>query len=446
MAIAAWALFALAGAHPWALVPIVVAAVALAVVVRPAAAGSFAAIDAALIGCLAIVALQLLPLPGGARAWLSPHRSEVAGALLFATNDRGPLTLNASATGWALAAGIALLLVFLSARALFERQQGLRHVCRGIAWVGLLLAAGAFLQRALTPSLVYGTWRPVDLPSNILPWGPFLNRNDFAAWLVMAIPVTIGYLTMRIGSVRTSGSSRVDPGAVLDARMVLLVAASCLMTGAVLASLSRSGVVSMAIALAAFVALAGRRAGRAPAVMLAIGVVVLVVAAGTYANLPALVARMNETLPSGFGGRFVVWAETWPIVRDFAGTGVGVGAFERAMLVYQQSNRLMFFNHAHNEYLQVLTEGGLPLAGAAAVAAVAAVAAAVRHLREDRSSVYWARAGAICGIAGIGCHSVWDTALRLPANAVLLAILAAIAVHQPLRSSDEPPMDTVRID
>ena len=441
MAIAGWALFALAGAYVWALVPIVVAALVLALVVRPTPARPLMAIDAALIGCLAIVTLQLLPLPGAARAWLSPHRSEVAGALLFTTDDRGPLTLNASATGWALAAGAALLLVFISARALFERQQGLRHVCRGIAWAGFLLAGGSFLQRALTPSLVYGAWRPADLPSNILPWGPFINRNDFAAWLVMAIPLTAGYLMMRIGSVRRSGSSRVDASAVLDARMMLLIASGCLMTGAVLASLSRSGIVSVAIALAAFVALAGSRAGRASAARLGLGVVALLVAGGTYANLPALVARMNETLPSGFGGRFVVWAETWPIVRDFAGTGVGVGAFERAMLVYQQSTRLMFFNHAHNEYLQVLAEGGVPLAGAAAVAVIAALAMAARHLRRDRSPVYWARVGAICGLVGIGCQSVWDTALRMPANAVLFAILAAIAVHEPPRFGEEAPLD-----
>jgi O-antigen ligase len=446
VAIAAWAVFALAGAYTWTLLPIVVAAVVLAFVVRPAPAESFGPIEAALIVGLAIIALQLLPLPGVVRGLLSPHRSEVAGALLLTTDARGPLTLNASATGWALAAGAAMLLVFLSARALFERQQGLRHVCRGIAWVGFILAAGAFLQRALTPSLVYGTWRPVDLPANILPWGPFINRNDFAAWLLMAIPLTIGYVTMRIGSHQTGGRGRVDPSAVLDARMMLLVATNCLMTGAVLASLSRSGIVSMAIAMAAFIALAGGRAGRERAAMVTVGMVALMVAAGTYANLPAVLARMNETLPSGFGGRLVVWAETWPIVRDFAGTGVGVGAFERAMLVYQQSNRLMFFNHAHNEYLQVLAEGGLPLAGAAASAVVAGIGAAARRLREDRSAVYWARAGAVSGLVGIACQSVWDTALRLPANAVLFAILAAIAVHKPARSSDERPMDAARLD
>ena len=38
---------------------------------------------------------------------------------------------------------------------------------------------------------------------------------------------------------------------------------------------------------------------------------------------------------------------------------IGGGAFERGMLVYQQGTRQFFFNHAHNEYLQILTEGGL---------------------------------------------------------------------------------------
>ena len=141
-----------------------------------------------------------MPLPEPARATLSPNRAAVEAALVLAPSRGGPLTLDSRATAWALAAGTALFLIFLSARALFERQEGLRTVCRGLAWVGLVLAGGAFLQRTLSPALIYGVWRPAGLASNILPWGPFINRNDFAAWLLMAIPLTIGYLLMRIAS------------------------------------------------------------------------------------------------------------------------------------------------------------------------------------------------------------------------------------------------------
>ena len=376
-------------------------------------------------------------MPDVLRAALSPGRAAVEQALILGTPPAGPLTLDPAATTWALATGGALLLLFWSARALFERREGLRHVTRWIAWLGFAVAALAFVQRALTPTLVYGLWRPADLASNILPWGPFINRNDFAAWLVMAIPLTVGYLLMRISSNRATGDTRLDAGGIVDPRLIQLLAATCLMTGALLASLSRSGILSVGLALASLIVLARARLGRARTGLLAIGVGALIVAAGAYANLPALVTRMNEAWPSGLGGRFAVWAETWPIVQDFLLTGVGVGAYERAMLVYQQGNRLMFFNHAHNEYLQIAAEGGLLLAVPVAVAIVGGIGIAVRNLRNDQSAVFWTRAGAACGMIGIACQSLWDTGLRLPANAVLFAILAAIALHVPLQRDDD---------
>ena len=435
MAIAAWAVFALAGRFPWSVPPLLAAAVALTFAVRPGISDRSGMLDGAIFCALALTALQLLPLPGAIRSALSPNRLAVDAALVFEPGPAGPLTLDVPATAWALATGTALFLIFISARALFERQEGLRTVCRGVAWVGLLLAAVAFLQRALSPSMIYGVWRPAGLASNILPWGPFINRNDFAAWLLMAIPLTIGYVLMRLASRQATGDTRVNANRMVDPRLILLLASTCVMTGAILASLSRSGVLSLAIALAAFVLLARTRLGGTRLTLLVAGVGGLLVAAGTYVSLPALLTRMNEVWPSGLGGRLAVWRETWPIVRDFAATGVGVGAFERAMLVYQQSNRLLFFNHAHNEFLQFLAEGGVPLATAAAVVLLTAAGTMASNLRRDRSAVFWARAGAACGMLGIVCQSVWDTALRLPANAVLLAILAAVALHEPRRNS-----------
>lgn len=413
------------------------AAFALAMIVRPRIAHR-EILDGALWCYLGLTALQLLPLPATVRSALTPSRAAVEAQLVFAPSSTGPLTLDPMATARALAVGIALVLIFLSARAVFERQEGLRNVCRGIAWVGLLLAAEAFIQRALSPSLIYGVWRPTGLASNILPWGPFINRNDFAAWLLMAIPLTIGYMLMRLTSVR-SGERRIDADRLIDPRLILLLASTCIMTGAILASLSRSGILSLAIALIAFIVLARTRLGRIRLSLLAGAVGVLLIAGATYVNLPALLTRLHEAWPSGLGGRLAVWRDTWPIVRDFAATGVGVGAYAQAMLVYQQSNRLLFFNHAHNEYLQIVAEGGVLLGIAAVLVMLIAAERTAAMLRADRSSVFWARAGAACGLLGVACQSVWDTALRMPANAVLFAILAAVALHRPGRQAGNAP-------
>ena len=161
------------------------------------------------------------------------------------------------------------------------------------------------------------------------------------------------------------------------------------------------------------------------------GLVAMVVLASAYANLGGLAMRLRETTEQGEWGRPVIWHDTWRMVSDFPLTGVGAGAFERAMLVYQEGSRLFFFNHAHNEYLQLLAEGGLLIAVPAAIAVLAAIVLMLKSLGADRSPIFWVRAGASCGLLAVAVQSIWDTGLRTPANGVLFAVIAAIALHDP---------------
>lgn len=66
-----------------------------------------------------------------------------------------------------------------------------------------------------------------------------------------------------------------------------------------------------------------------------------------------------------------------------------------------------------------------------ALSAIAALAMAIREqLSLDRSSAYWIRAGAACGLAAVAFQSLWETGLVMPANAALAAVLAAIASYK----------------
>src|SRR4029077_19772987 len=100
------------------------------------------------------------------------------------------------------------------------------------------------------------------------------------------------------------------------------------------------------------------------------GIALVAMAALAFTNASAVAGRIEETL-SGIGGRTAIWRATLPMVKDFWVTGIGAGAYERAMLVYQPSPHETFFNHAHNDYLQMFTEGGILLAIPAIVAAAA---------------------------------------------------------------------------
>ena len=157
----------------------------------------------------------------------------------------------------------------------------------------------------------------------------------------------------------------------------------------------------------------------------------MIVAASAYANFGRLALRMQETTEQGEWGRRAIWRDTWRMASDFPITGVGAGAFQQGMLVYQQGSRLFFFNHAHDEYLQIAAEGGVLLAVPAAIALLAAATLMARQLRADRSAIFWIRCGAIAGVVAIMVQSIWDTGLRMPANGILFAVVAAVALHDP---------------
>jgi O-antigen ligase len=259
-----------------------------------------------------------------------------------------------------------------------------------------------------------------------------VNRNHFATWAVLAIPVCLGYLAARSYGRDHRDSLRPLRARIahaIDARALWLMASIVALTAALAVTLSRSGIAALGAALAAAWWLTRGRGGRMGRRMT---VAAAIAAAGAIAlwNAPALAGRFARTAV-GYADRLIIWRETIPIVRDFWTTGAGLGTFESAMAFYQRTDRSVFFNQAHSEYLQLAAEGGVLLVAAAAGAAAAFVRLAASRLRDDLTGVFWIRAGAAAGLSAVALQSVWENGLRIPANALLAAILAAIVVHEP---------------
>jgi O-antigen ligase len=381
--------------------------------------------------CLVVTAGQLVPLPSSVHDTLTPNGTAVARAVALgaqAPPPRAPTTIDPESTVWALALGAAYIALFWCAREIFAFG-GVRKTVRGIAVVGLALTVLVAVQRTTSPKLLYWKWQP--LSAGAAPYGPFVNRNALAAWLAMAIPLAIGYVIARRQSDPERGRGFAASVAAIDSTTLLLAGSACLMMVGLLGSLSRSGIFAAGIGLTMFIVLSQARAtsGRAAAGVAA-SVIAVVAFASMYANLGALAVRMQETTELGEWGRPVIWRDTVAMIRDFPLTGVGAGAFKRGMLVYQEGSRQFFFNHAHNEYLQLVAEGGLLLAVPAALAIVAGVVAIAARLRADHSAVFWIRIGAIAGLIAAAIQSIFDTSLRTPADGILFAVVAAMALHE----------------
>jgi len=450
MTVLAWGALSFGAAYPWGYWSVAVIAAGLGVwmIVRTRAwHGRTPKVVSLLLGLVMLaMAVQALSLPRTVVSTVSPALYGVLAQLNVQDLVDPPawhsLSLSSSATLTAmlLFAALSIFLVGLIAALPFIRLD--RFVVSLMAF-GALLAVFAVTQRAAnirSPDndhwqLVYGFWKPRQAGD---VFGPFINRNHFAGWMVMALPLALGYSCAALEAAGLSARDRwtewlrwiARPEASRFMTLALAVAA---MGAALTASGSRSGIVSFAVAVAVMAYFVGQRLGRRRLRLLAVGYLgVLLVGAIAWAGLGSAAARF-ALASADASSRLGAWHDTLRIIRDFPLVGVGVGGYGQAMLVYQTANRDIFFAQAHNDYLQVAAEGGL-LVG---VPVVLCLVALVRRVRErvvaaaDPQAIYWLRAGAISGLAGIAAQSCMDFSLQLAGNTVLFVVLVAIAIHRP---------------
>jgi hypothetical protein len=390
------------------------------------------ALDRAILTVGACLALQAIPLPRAIVNLVSPHAVQVRETLTLAgavSPGFLPLSIDASATLWAFAVFAGAAAVFWIARAQFAHG-GVRRITRAIAGLASVVSLLAIAQAATAGRKIYWYF-PTEFEGP-LPFGPFVNRNHFATWAIMVLPLTLGYLAARIGG-RREEAPHIAPRSrfaqMIDPRSAWLIAASAIVFAALLLSLSRSGALALAASIGIATVAAAKqldRARRRGALAVLAGVVLLGV---MWADLPALRERFAGT-QVGVANRLVIWRETVPVIRDFWLAGTGAGTYGRAMQVYQRSDRSVFFNQAHSHYMQVAAEGGLLLVGTLVLATFAFVRLARERIGQDESGLAWIRIGAACGLGAAALQSVWETGLTMPANAAIAAVLAAVVTCQ----------------
>jgi O-antigen ligase len=204
------------------------------------------------------------------------------------------------------------------------------------------------------------------------------------------------------------------------------------------ATLSRSGFV--ALVAAAVVGASMTRRNRARGFWVGVAAAAAMVAIAAWMNLEGFAERLVTTLsrPEAESvGRLTIWHETLRLMRTFPLFGTGQGTFADAMFVYQQTARQVLFNQAHNEYLQLATEGGVLMLAMVIAGLVLLARAAKLRLAGDDGSHRFVRIGACAGLAAVGVQSIWETGLRAPANLLLAAILAGLAIVDRRDSTSE---------
>jgi O-antigen ligase len=145
-----------------------------------------------------------------------------------------------------------------------------------------------------------------------------------------------------------------------------------------------------------------------------------------------VLGQSNNDTPSAealFYSRGWIWRDAWSMFKAHPVTGVGLGAFGTVYPTFTESDNALSVTEAHNDYLQILSDGGL--IGAALliwflVAVTQQMSAAMRSHDQLRAAI---ALGASAGIVGMLVHSFFDFNLQLPAQTMLFLLLMAIVAQ-----------------
>lgn len=299
--------------------------------------------------------------------------------------------------------------------------------------------------------------------------GAFVNPDHFAAWLEMLICLGIGYVLARsrppedergAGAARSSRRAREQ----LVRRFLPMIALG-VMALALVFTLSRGGIVSIAVALAALLALQGF-AGRVRSSLVLVGLLLALTAGyGAWIGFEPLLDRFRGDL---YASRLLQLRSSLGMLGSFPVFGVGLGAYRDIYFRYQPpelSPGKMYFPFAHNDLLQLAVELGL--VGAAlclfAVWRVAADLIGAHLLGRGRCPVgggegdgarrgeAWSIGvglGAVTAVLALCVHSAFDFGARIPANGFLAAAclgIATVALHTRFAGAGERLLTAVRV-
>ena len=206
-----------------------------------------------------------------------------------------------------------------------------------------------------------------------------------------------------------------------------------------IATASRGGFLSLALA-ALFVLIIGLRHiflvhGRGWAIlfgiMAAFGAILWLGGEGLIARLDDIGSQLDVTT----AGRIAVYTLTIELIAERPLTGYGYGLFDQLFALHRDERFFLFFDHAHNDWLELAAEIGLPAALAFWLACGIVFLVCLRGVFARRRGQLPALVASGTLIL-VGLHALVDFSLAMPSIMALVAVVTALGCAQARRKSE----------
>ena len=310
---------------------------------------------------------------------------------------------------------LSMLVLFFLAGQAFRTLADWRSFAWFVMIFAFLVAGLAILQHLTFNGKLY--WFR-ELKYGGIPFGPYVNRNHFAGFAELVLPMSL--VPLLLGRVRRERLAMVGMLAIIPLSALLL-------------SASRGGIISLAAELAflALVLILRRTAGR----HLVAGGVVLLLALLTvsWLGVNQILSRFSslQTLEVTQGKRASMRHGAWQIFLDHPVLGTGLGTLQQVYPPYETLYDGKIVNHTHNDYLEALAGTGLVGGLCCAWFIGTLFISALGFLKSgDNSFANTLRLCGWTGCWGLLVHSLVDFNLHIPANLLLFLLMSMLATAE----------------
>lgn len=356
-----------------------------------------------------------------------------AGAEYLSVPASSTLSLDPFATKIFLIRLVGYIIFFAAALTFINSPDRLRKTVAAIIVIGGVLAFVGILQKLASPEAIYGLRKPTQA----IPFGPYINQHHFASLMVLLSGLAVAHL--------------IGKGVARQSKLLIGISA-VLMGVAVPLTSSRGGTISY-LAMLAVAGMAwffrqdgaSEKNGRlAAAAGGALGFVIIVGTVIFLGGADSLLRGIGfaNTADDVSSGRLHFWSVAWDIFMANPVFGAGLDAFGVAFTRFDTRNGMFRVEQAHNEYLQMLADGGIIAFALVAAFLVLLAKSSLKRIRNctdafQRVSII----GALAGCAGIFVHSFFDFPLRTAGNAYFFLLVAAVAVINVQAGSKEDAIE-----
>lgn len=324
--------------------------------------------------------------------------------------------------------GIAYFCLMLLSLLLVNTEKRLRKVVIVMVLSGTFQAVYGSLQAMSgnTTSWIF------EVPNNSIATGGFIYKNHFANFLLLSLSMGIGLLVASLSQKKHSSTRaklRELIGSLLQGKAVLRIALALLVIGLVM-SRSRMGNAAFFISMTVtgiFAFFYFKQRSKNLTLLLISLLIIDTFILGAWFGLDKVKSRIEQTSLSQ-ETRDEVNIYGFELIKKYPLTGTGAGSFYTVFPMTQGDDIKLFYDHAHNDYLQFTIEYGIPFTLLLAFIVLASLKKSIYVMKNRNNSLMKGIAfGSTMAIIGMLIHISVDFNLQAPANAVYFVLILTLS-------------------